>query len=101
MQVPLARAYACGYPAAAPPSLARAVAADEADLMPRQADVELDTGQRCRRQGLDPGRQRGARHRDRVDVIGLPTLTARTSTGRHQPRRDAHNAFTATEQEAL
>jgi hypothetical protein len=67
----------------------------------QQADVELDAGQRRRRQRLDPGRQRGTRDRHRVDVIGLPTLTARTSTGRHQPRRNAHNALTATEQEAL
>jgi hypothetical protein len=70
-------------------------------MVDQQADVELDSGQRRRRQCLDPGRQRGTRDRERVDAIGLPTLTTGTSTARHQPRRDTHDAFTATEQEAL
>jgi hypothetical protein len=52
-------------------------------MVDQQADVELDAGQRRRRQRLDPGRQRGTRDRDRVDVIGLPTLAAGTPTGRH------------------
>jgi hypothetical protein len=36
-------------------------------VIDQQADVELDTGQRRRRQRLDPGRQRGARDRHRVE----------------------------------
>jgi hypothetical protein len=36
-----------------------------------------------------PAASAAARDEDRVDLIGLPTLTARTSTGHHQPRRNA------------
>ena len=69
VQVPLQRA------------VERHPGADQAlAVIDQQADVELDTGQRRRRQRLDPGRQRGARDRHRVDLIGLPALTARPST---------------------
>ena len=56
----------------------------------------------ARRQRLDPSAQRRARDRHRVDLIGLPALDgSNVGVRRHQPRRDAHDAFAATDQEPL
>jgi hypothetical protein len=45
-------------------------------MVDQQADVELDTGQRRRRQRLDSRRQGRARDRDRIDLIALTALAA-------------------------
>jgi hypothetical protein len=45
-------------------------------MVDQQADVELDTGQRRRRQRLDSRRQGCARDRDRIDLIAPVALAA-------------------------
>jgi hypothetical protein len=45
-------------------------------MIDQQADIELRARQRRRRQRLDSRRQRGARDRDRIDLIALAALAA-------------------------
>src|SRR5437868_4193691 len=88
-------------PAISPTSLAAGSGPQPGAVIDQQPDVELRSCQRGHRQRLDPRRQRGPRDRDRVDAVRLTALTTRAPAGRHQPRRDAHHALTAPDQEPL
>jgi hypothetical protein len=67
----------------------------------QQSNLELGSGEPGRRERLDALPERGASDRQRVNRIGLPTLTDPLPGLGHQPGREADDRLTAIDQEPL